>query len=379
MSPVVVSPATLTLSRTSSSPLTVSSLSPTNGMPSSVYGTSLPAPPPAASLDTPRMSSPSLSPWITVKLSLPPVTARSSSGTPLMSASTPSKMIASGGKGSVILLWDLAEGKRLYCLNAGSVIHVLCFCPNRYWLCAAIEQSIKIWDLESKSIVEDLKVDLKTEAEKTDTTTASTTAKKNNIYCTSLSWSADRSTLFSGYTDSVIRVWGIGHGHRWPSSNSRSSPEEACSSSAASLHLEKSTETRSAVPSCPEQSTSSDSAEKSDRSFDDQNNPPPPTSELDLPTTGDDEGGTTPKTAIVKTEESIEKTEGGDGTSDGTGRVTTRDEWRAYARLNEQRLGGGRRWLGFQANRVKVTGRVCFGPPVGLVLGLWFNNDYYTN
>jgi WD40 repeat protein len=30
------------------------------------------------------------------------------------------------------------------------------------------------------------------------------------IYCTSLNWSADGSTLFSGYTDGVVRVWGIG-------------------------------------------------------------------------------------------------------------------------------------------------------------------------
>lgn len=30
------------------------------------------------------------------------------------------------------------------------------------------------------------------------------------IYCTSLSWSADGSTLFSGYNDGVIRVWGTG-------------------------------------------------------------------------------------------------------------------------------------------------------------------------
>ena len=29
------------------------------------------------------------------------------------------------------------------------------------------------------------------------------------IYCTSLSWSADGQTLFSGYTDGVIRVYGV--------------------------------------------------------------------------------------------------------------------------------------------------------------------------
>lgn len=35
-------------------------------------------------------------------------------------------------------------------------------------------------------------------------------AKLQVIYCTSLNWSADGNTLFSGYTDGVIRVWGIG-------------------------------------------------------------------------------------------------------------------------------------------------------------------------
>ncbi|KAE8735181.1 hypothetical protein F3Y22_tig00000376pilonHSYRG00010 [Hibiscus syriacus] len=73
-----------------------------------------------------------------------------------------------GGKDGVILLWDLAEGKKLYSLDAVSIIHSLCFSPNGYWLCAATEQTIKIWDLESKSIVEDLKVDLKAKAEKSD-------------------------------------------------------------------------------------------------------------------------------------------------------------------------------------------------------------------
>ncbi|KAJ4889443.1 Receptor for activated C kinase 1A [Raphanus sativus] len=118
-------------------------------------------------------------------------------------------LCASGGKDGVVLLWDLAEGKKLYSLEANSVIHALTFSPNRYWLCAATEQGIKIWDLESKSVVEDLKVDLKAEAEKSDGSGSAATRRKV-IYCTSLNWSADGSTLFSGYTDGVIRVWGIG-------------------------------------------------------------------------------------------------------------------------------------------------------------------------
>jgi WD40 repeat protein len=48
----------------------------------------------------------------------------------------------------VAMLWDLAEGKRLYSLDAQDIIHSLVFSPNRYWLCAATQSSIKIWDLE---------------------------------------------------------------------------------------------------------------------------------------------------------------------------------------------------------------------------------------
>ncbi|CAI7821811.1 unnamed protein product [Closterium sp. NIES-54] len=65
-------------------------------------------------------------------------------------------LCASGGKDGVAMLWDLAEGKRLYSLDAGDIIHSLCFSPNRYWLCAATQSSIKIWDLESKSLVDTL-------------------------------------------------------------------------------------------------------------------------------------------------------------------------------------------------------------------------------
>jgi WD40 repeat protein len=61
-------------------------------------------------------------------------------------------LCASGGKDGVAMLWDLAEGKRLYSLDAGDIIHALCFSPNRYWLCAATQSCVKIWDLESKSV-----------------------------------------------------------------------------------------------------------------------------------------------------------------------------------------------------------------------------------
>jgi len=105
---------------------------------------------------------------------------------------------ASGGKDATAMLWDLHEGKRLYSLDAGDIIHSLVFSPNRYWLCAATSSSIKIWDLESKTVVDELKPDFDL-------------IKSNSIipYCTSLSWSADGSILYSGYTDGVVRCFHV--------------------------------------------------------------------------------------------------------------------------------------------------------------------------
>ncbi|KAF5199942.1 Guanine nucleotide-binding protein subunit beta-like protein [Thalictrum thalictroides] len=121
-------------------------------------------------------------------------------------------LCASGGKDGVTLLWDLAEGKRLYSLDAGAIIHALCFSPNRYWLCAGTQESIKIWDLESKSVVQDLRLqDLRLQDLKIETPQSGGSGGQKLVYCTSLSWSSDGSTLYSGYSNGTIRVWGIGY------------------------------------------------------------------------------------------------------------------------------------------------------------------------
>jgi guanine nucleotide-binding protein subunit beta-2-like 1 protein len=106
-------------------------------------------------------------------------------------------LCASGGKDGVTFLWDLNEDKHLYSLEAGDVINALTFSPNRYWLCAATSTGIKIWDLESKSVVDELKVVIDGTAQ--------------NPEPLSLAWSADGQTLFAGYTDNLVRVWTVSH------------------------------------------------------------------------------------------------------------------------------------------------------------------------
>lgn len=96
------------------------------------------------------------------------------------------------------MLWDLNEGKHLYSLGAGDIINALVFSPNRYWLCAATASCIKIFDLESKSIVDELKPDF-----------ASSSPKAREPECLSLAWSADGQTLFAGYSDNLLRVYNV--------------------------------------------------------------------------------------------------------------------------------------------------------------------------
>jgi guanine nucleotide-binding protein subunit beta-2-like 1 protein len=104
-------------------------------------------------------------------------------------------LCASAGKDGKAKLWDLNRGEHLYELDAAEPINQIAFSPNRYWLCAATQSTIRIWDLESKEVVAEL--------------VPETQNKKFKPECTSIAWSADGSTLYSGYTDNIVRVWGI--------------------------------------------------------------------------------------------------------------------------------------------------------------------------
>jgi len=112
-----------------------------------------------------------------------------------VSVSPDGSLAASGGKDGITMLWDLNEGKHLYSLEAGNIVNALVFSPNRYWLCAATSSCIKIFDLESKQVVADLKPE--------------TTDSQREPECISLAWSSDGQTLFGGFSDHLVRVWTV--------------------------------------------------------------------------------------------------------------------------------------------------------------------------
>jgi len=105
-------------------------------------------------------------------------------------------LCASGGKDATAMLWDVNDGKHLYSLDAGSTINALCFSPKNYWLVAATDSSIKVWDLENKSVLDEL--------------TATNPPKCGIPWCVSLTWSADGNFLYAGSTDGDIYVYEVG-------------------------------------------------------------------------------------------------------------------------------------------------------------------------
>jgi guanine nucleotide-binding protein subunit beta-2-like 1 protein len=102
-------------------------------------------------------------------------------------------LCASGGKDGTAMLWDVNDGKHLYSLDASSPINALTFSPKNYWLCAATDVSIKIWDLENKSVQDEI---------------FPTQKNKNGLpWIVSMTWSADGNMLYCGGTNGDIFVY----------------------------------------------------------------------------------------------------------------------------------------------------------------------------
>jgi len=71
----------------------------------------------------------------------------------------------------------------------------LTFSPKNYWLCAATDKSIEIWDLETKKVL--------------DKISPPSTYNSALPWVVSLTWSADGNTLYAGSTDGNIYVYEI--------------------------------------------------------------------------------------------------------------------------------------------------------------------------
>jgi guanine nucleotide-binding protein subunit beta-2-like 1 protein len=116
------------------------------------------------------------------------------SGVNTVTVSPDGSLCASAGRDGVAKLWDLTRSEHLYELTCNEPINQIVFSPNRYWLCVATDSGLRVYDLETKEVVSQL------EPEST---------QKNKPQCTSMAWSADGNTLYSGHTDGIVRKWNV--------------------------------------------------------------------------------------------------------------------------------------------------------------------------
>jgi guanine nucleotide-binding protein subunit beta-2-like 1 protein len=113
-----------------------------------------------------------------------------------VSISADGSLCASDRKDGAVMPWGLSIKKPLYyTLETGSVVNARIFSPTRYWLCAATDNVHSRLGLTDKVHRRSFDACL---------TSANSSATPD---CISLAWSADGNCLFSGYTDSLIRVW----------------------------------------------------------------------------------------------------------------------------------------------------------------------------
>jgi len=109
-------------------------------------------------------------------------------------------LCASGGRDGTVQLCELNDNKRLYQLEAADTINALCFSPTNYWLCAATDAGLKIWDLQKRVIVADVN------KKHPEFNGQKHTPKPK---CTSLAWNQDGSVLYAGYSDKLVRAWEV--------------------------------------------------------------------------------------------------------------------------------------------------------------------------
>ena len=108
--------------------------------------------------------------------------------------------LASAGKDGLVIMWDLINGKFLAQTEVDCPITVVLFAPQRYWIVLGTEQGVKVWDIQSREFIADIKA-----------TPLGANSEKiiAPIACTSLAWNKSGTLLFAGFSDNYIRVYKI--------------------------------------------------------------------------------------------------------------------------------------------------------------------------
>lgn len=107
-------------------------------------------------------------------------------------------LCASAGKDGYVIIWDLTTGLESYRINVEDEVTDVAFSPSNYWIAISTTKEIIIYDLENRQKVASATPEFPPRS-----------VKATIPSCQCLCWSMDGAVLFTGYTDSVIRVWDV--------------------------------------------------------------------------------------------------------------------------------------------------------------------------
>jgi guanine nucleotide-binding protein subunit beta-2-like 1 protein len=129
-----------------------------------------------------------------------------------------SHYLASGGKDGNIMLWNVNEGSFMKHKEHNAPINQVLFSPTKYWIVAATDNGILVWNLPKDKIIvrltvqndeeDDIKLEVEEEAEEIEEKKKKLKLK-NDIACTSIAWNRDGNLLFAGFADNLIRVYEV--------------------------------------------------------------------------------------------------------------------------------------------------------------------------
>lgn len=101
-------------------------------------------------------------------------------------------ILASSSEDGEVILYDFDNEKSLGSLDIGKKVYALDFSPLDFssdkWLAIATESSIEIWDVESKTKLNSV---------------------DNSSTCTSITWSGNGYSIYSGHSDNLVRAWEV--------------------------------------------------------------------------------------------------------------------------------------------------------------------------
>ena len=99
-----------------------------------------------------------------------------------------------------LIIGQIKDNSLLYQLDTQSSINSLAFSPTRYWLAAATDAGIKVWDLDSKSLINEFTPEVFAKDGQT---------KIRPPAALSVAWSSNGDILYGGFTDGVIRAYAV--------------------------------------------------------------------------------------------------------------------------------------------------------------------------